>query len=118
MHHHIDLKKGLRTSSNATCDVLFEFWAKANIPVRAKQHVITKIEKVFAQWKALRKHSNRTTPGYKKQEADFLINLKSLFDITHEDAIDKMNIQEDKDFLIAQREEGRLGTLGQLIITF
>lgn len=76
------LERGLfRTSSKATCEALFESWAKANIPVSVKHHVITKIEKVFAQWKVLKKDSSWTTAGQKAKEDECLVSLSTLFDI-------------------------------------
>jgi hypothetical protein len=113
-HRHFNLKEGIRTSSKASCEAVLEFWAKANIPVQAKQHVITKIEKVFAHWKALQKHSRRTTAAHKAKEGEFLASLGALFDIAHQNAMNMMTIQEDKDFLLAQREDDRRGVLGSV----
>lgn len=50
-----------------------------------------------------------------KNEKDFVDTLDNLFDIAHMDAMKLMTIEEDKQFLTAQREKGRLATWVMLI---
>ena len=47
-------------------------------------------------------------------EAKFVGDLCNLFGIARENALEIMKIQEDRDVLIAQRENGRHGCLGQI----
>ena len=39
---------------------------------------------------------------------------EDLFDIAHANALNMMKIEEDKDFLIAQRQKGRPGKMGNM----
>jgi hypothetical protein len=41
-------------------------------------------------------------------------SLKDLFDIAHANAMELMTFEEDKQFLQAQRKEGRSGKMGSL----
>ena len=40
--------------------------------------------------------------------------MQNLFDIAHADALTIIRIQEDRDFLLAQREPGRRGYMGSV----
>ena len=42
-------------------------------------------------------------------EKDFKADLENLFDIAHANALQMIRIEEDREFLLAQREEGRRG---------
>lgn len=41
----------------------------------------------------------------------FVSKLDDLFDIAHADALDLISIEEDRAFLVAQRQKGRIGSL-------
>lgn len=45
------------------------------------------------------------------KNAQFVSKLDDLFDIAHADALDLFSNEEDKAFLVAQRQKGRLGSL-------
>lgn len=50
-----------------------------------------------------------------RNESQFSRDLDNLFDIAHQEALQMMmNIQEHKDFPLAQREPGRRGCFGQV----
>ncbi|KAF0708425.1 Uncharacterized protein FWK35_00031509, partial [Aphis craccivora] len=62
-------------------------------------------------WHALQKgKSCRSQPQIKKEEV-FKDRLTDLFDIAHLNALQIIKIDEDKKFLLAQREKGRKGCL-------
>ena len=42
-----------------------------------------------------------------QKEKDFKDDLDNLFDMAHQDALDMITIEEDKEFLIARRKKGR-----------
>ena len=46
-----------------------------------------------------------------QKEKDFKDDLDNLFDMAHQDALDMITIEEDKEFLIAQREKERRGAM-------
>ena len=47
-----------------------------------------------------------------KRMRQFVDDLDNLFYIAHLDAFNIIKVQEDKDFLLAQREEGSGGCMG------
>jgi len=111
--HHKE-NKTVREAANETIDKIEEFWKRAFIPVHYKQHSVKKLETLFMQWKGLKKNSSRKTETQKKNEEQFTECFNDLFDIAHANAMDLMNIQEDKDFLMAQRKKGRQGAMSSV----
>ena len=88
------------------------FWVKARIPVQRKQHCIEKVDKLFGRWKFLQKHKTRGGKSHEQGVLEFQQLLPRLFDIAHAQALELIKIQEDKDFLIAQRDSERHGCMG------
>lgn len=103
-HFHSELKFSVRESSSKTVDLVIPFWEKGGIPIKAKQHVIAKIESMFMEWKNLQRSKSRRSGVQIQKEEAFISSLNSLFDIAHQDAMQMIKIQEDKDFLIFQRQ--------------
>ena len=114
LHLHKEDEKTIRDASRQTIQVISSFWAKAGIPVRAPQFSILKMEKVYTDWKGLQKHKARTTLAHKEKEDEFVTRLDDLFDIAHADALTLITVQEDRDFLLCQRQNGRPGSIGCL----
>jgi len=113
LHHHIELKQTIRKSSAITITEIAKFWLKARLPIKDHQHCQTKLEKkVFDEWKLLNKNKGRTySTTQLSKEADFVSKLDDLFDVAHVNALTSPPVlQEDKDFLLAQREKGRRGS--------
>jgi len=52
-----------------------------------------------------------TSAIHEERRQDFEKKLPCLFDIAHENAMEMMKIQEDRDFLVCQRQEGRPGAM-------
>lgn len=114
LHHHVTKKKKSASESAAIVTSEVEaYWKKARLPVHRKDNIIEKIKKVFNQWKLLKKNKGR---GGKQEanEKEFKIAMKNLFDVAHANAMSLISIQEDKDFLKAQREPGRRGSMGAM----
>ena len=44
--------------------------------------------------------------------------FENLFDIAHANALETISIEEDKQFLMSQREPGRRGVMGPVAISF
>lgn len=53
--------------------------------------------------------ASRTSATQQAKEIAFSSKLDDLFDIAHANALDMITIDEDRAFLIAQREKGRRG---------
>ncbi|KAK2708513.1 hypothetical protein QYM36_014199, partial [Artemia franciscana] len=111
LHLHLELNETIRHSSAAAVTELAKFWRKARIPMRDHQNCQTKLEQAFEEWRLLKKNKVRKSSTQQAREAAFVSRLEDLFDIAHADALNTMSIQEDKDFLLAQREKGRRGSM-------
>lgn len=85
------------------------FWDKARIPTRDFQHCSKKLKLIYEKWRKLQKNSTRKTATQKKNENNFLEILEELFDIAHLNALDIIKIDEDRQFLLLQRQPGRPG---------
>ena len=88
-----------------------DFWEKARIPIRPFQHAVKKLEDMVCKWEALKKNKGRRSETQEKNEGEFKEILNDLFDIAHQDALKMIKIAEDKEFLKAQREKGRRGSM-------
>lgn len=105
-------KKTIQESATVTAEELLTFWAKARIPTRQKQHIINKIKEQHQKWQGLKKAATRRTETQQLNEDFFSGILDELCDVAHADALSLMNNEEDREFLLAQREKGRRGCLG------
>lgn len=112
----IEKKNNNKSATCTACDVL-QIWEKASIPTRLKKHVISKILKYFTEWQMLKKNkenkAKRSAVMINKEEK-WRESLESLFDIAHANALKMITIEEDRLFLLGQREKGRLGQIGSL----
>ena len=86
------------------------FWSKARILTKTEQHIVTKIEKCVDKYQKLKKNKYCKSKTQKQKECDFLKELNGLFDIANQNAMQMMTIEEDKQFLLAQRA-GRQGCM-------
>ena len=99
--------------SSVTSDVL-KVWEAARIPTQARQHVIKKLQSLYDDWLKLKKNKEN-----KKKQSENLLNkqtewnesLDNLFDIAHADALNIIDIEDDKKFLLLQREPKRKGKM-------
>ena len=107
-------KKSLREASSITCEEICNIWEIANIPTRAKLHVITEIEKLYEQYRSLQKSTSKTTDFQNAKKLMFKECLQDLFDIAHVNAMEMIKYSEDKEFLVAQREKGRRGYIASV----
>ena len=112
LHHHLELKETIRQSSAVTINEISKFWLKARIPMREHQNCQTKLEKSFEEWRLIKKNKARASPTQLARESAFVSTLDNLFDVAHADTLNmKSVLQEDKDFLLAQQEKGRRGSM-------
>lgn len=106
-----EVKLTVSESSNLVIRECLIFWEKARIPTKALPHCIKKLVKLYELWKDLQKNSKKTQDIFKRREEEFQSDLDNLFDLAHADALAKIKIEEDKMFLLHQREPGRPGCL-------
>lgn len=105
------VKMTLRAAASLTVREVVLFWDKAKIPTKQVQHCVTKAEKLYDEWKQLQKSCNRRSATQIGKEEAFKSSLDDLFDLAREDALISM-CEEDKQFLLLQREPGRRGCMG------
>lgn len=88
------------------------FWQKARIPTRYDTRCVEKLLKLYETWKNIGKTPDtKRSTAQKEKENLFVSTLDDLFDIAHADALKKIKIEEDKQFLLLQREKGRPGSM-------
>ena len=109
---HNKEKKTVREAATESVRQVQAIWVgKARIPVKPEQHSIKKLETLFQSWKYLKRLRTRKTPAQISKQEAFREALDNLFDIAHEKALQKIEIEEDRDFLLAQREKERRGIM-------
>lgn len=111
-HHHDREQLSLKDSIAHTTEQLLLVWDKAKIPTKAPTHVVEHVRKLHTEWQVLKKLIKRTSASNLSNQQTFVESLDDLFDMAHRDAMTIIKIQEDRNFLAAQREKGRKGTMG------
>ena len=112
LHLHDNEKKTVKESAAGVISRLVEFWTEARIPMIRKDHAVTKVEKLYSVYTSLKRGKDRRSTPQTQKEDDFTNDMKNLFDIASANALIVMTKEEDKQFLVAQREPGRRGTMG------
>ncbi|XP_077111118.1 uncharacterized protein LOC143766982 [Ranitomeya variabilis] len=93
------------------CDPLVA-WLHGDVRIsQHKQDAITKLEKVHAAWRSLQKDWKKTSETAKNKFKQFVERLDDLFDIAQQDALALLKSEEDKAFLVKQRQKGRPGSM-------
>ncbi|XP_073430500.1 uncharacterized protein [Dendrobates tinctorius] len=105
------VKLTVRESAKLTIREVFIFGGKARIPTKHEQDAITKLEKLHAEWRSLQKDRKKTSETAKNKFKQFVEKLNDLFDIAQQDALALMKLEEDKAFLVKQRQKGRPGSM-------
>ena len=100
-------KHGYNASGTALCatiDELLLFWRRAHIPTKQRKHVSAQLKGRINEWQLLKKNRSRKTEAQAKRETKFDLQLDVLFDIAPHNVMDMIKIEEDRQFLTAQRE--------------
>lgn len=108
----------LHTGSLKVADELILFWREFNIPSQRNPRVAKNVEKLHNEWRNLHKSAVRGGSTHEENEKTFFDCLDDLFDIAHQDALSIIETQEDKYFLIAQRQKNRQGYMSNLDTSF
>lgn len=107
-----EVKLNINESSKLVIKEVSVFWQKARVPIKAEQHCISKLQKYYYEWRDLQKLQHRKTEAeQKKIYLQFISTLNDLFDIAQADALNIMKIEEDRSFLISQRQKNRPGSM-------
>lgn len=104
-------KFNLNESASLVIDECLIFWKKARIPTQESHKCREKLKKIYENWRNLLKSKKRTTVGQKQKEQKFCKSLNNLFDISHKNALILIKNEQDRQFLINQQKEGRIGSM-------
>lgn len=106
------VKLETRESVRLAIDAALIFWNQARIPTRFHARCVDKLVSMHKQWTLIRKtNPEKRSQAQKTVAAEFIDSLDDLFDIAADDALEIMRIEEDKQFLIMQRQKGRHGCM-------
>ena len=111
---HKEQKKTTGESAAEVAKEVQEFWVRARIPTIAATSINRKILALFNEWKLLGKSKGNPGSAPSQKQKAFEERLPDLFDCAHAEALALMTIAEDKEFLLAQREKGRRGSMAGL----
>ena len=114
MNYKTNCKQTVREALTSTAKDVMQVWEQARIPTKLKKHVIEKLNSIYNEWLKLKKNKEN-----KKKQSQNLLNkqkkwdhdLDKLFDIAHADALYLMDNEEDKKFLMLQRQPKREGKM-------
>jgi hypothetical protein len=114
LHLHTVDHQTISASAATTAEEIMHFWDRARIPTRLKCHIISLIRDLHARWVSLKKNSSRQTDTQRRKEEALKETFADLFDVAHANALTLIKIEEDRAFLLAQREKGRRGSMGSV----
>lgn len=99
----------------AVRDVLL-FWKAARIPTSADHRCLQKLVQLYLEYRLICKSAKPNQTA--RKEAVFSEKLDDLFDIASQDALKTIECEEDKNFLLQQREKGRPGHMANVTEEF
>ena len=113
-YNHFVQQKTVSESVHLTLAKIFTFWGKARLPCSDKSVCVKKVKKLYNEYLRVKKNRGRGGGVQQQYENDFKASLDDLFDIAQSTALSNPKVlQEDKEFLIAQREKWRRGYMAQ-----
>ncbi|KAL7643876.1 UNVERIFIED_CONTAM: hypothetical protein RMT77_005882 [Armadillidium vulgare] len=89
-------KLNLGESSDLLIDECIIFWWKAKIPIRERHKCKEKLIKLHEEWHQLPKHKNKDSDLFRGKEKTFVQSLDDILDIAHQNALQMININEEK----------------------
>ncbi len=114
VYHHIQEHHTVRESAKLSVQVVCAYWEKARIPVQRVDSCERQLLKLYDAYKLVKKNRTKTFENYRVKEQMFKDDLQSLFDISPNDALEKMTNEEDKAFLIMHREDPSSSRMGSV----
>ena len=100
-------KLRLNESATLAAEECLIFWKKARIPTQELHKCKLKLKKLNDTWKKQVKDKKKTSEIVQKNRLEFSSSLDDLFEIAHQNALEMIPIEEDRQFLIKQREKRR-----------
>ena len=102
VYYHCLQKQTLFNSSKSVCDQLIPFWIKSRLPIRQNHKIAKKIQDLYGEQVVLMKHRSRSNEKDLFNQKQYSEKLDNLFDISHANAEQLINNEEDRQFLKLQ----------------
>lgn len=109
--HRSDPKLKIRQCSWKVIQAAEQVWTRACIPTKTSELAVKSLEKLHKVWVSLRKCISRSDANSVAQREAFKQELDNLFDIADTNALEMLEAEDDRAFLLAQRERGRPGLM-------
>src|SRR6218665_2908836 len=107
LFYHHQKNKTIRESAAIDVREALPLWARARIPTRQEYNIVAKLVSLYEDWRTLLKSQRKKSKFQEAKEEAFTEKLKDLFDMAHKNAMKMIKMQEDRNFLNAQRQKGR-----------
>lgn len=102
----------LRGSAKLTISAALIYWQQARIPTRDLFRCVEKLEKLYKTYRNILKTvPSKRSVAQKNTVTAFSDELDDLFDVAAANALEQIRSDEDKQFLILQRQKGRPGCM-------
>jgi hypothetical protein len=105
INFHIDEEFTMKEAAQLAISKVLKIWQCARIPHQRIDSVIRILTKLYDQYEKLKKNRLRCNANDMKKQDGFEECLVRLFDIATSDALVTMKVEEDKQFLIKQRQD-------------
>ena len=108
-----EVKLSVAESAKLVLKEVLLYWEQARIPTRDVSHCVKKVQKPYKDLRRYKKtpETRGLSATQKEKKTDFINSLDNLFDIAHADALTLIKIEEDRNFLLKQRQPGRTGCM-------
>lgn len=103
--HHLEGNQNVKQRVKKTVELVLKIWERARIPTQRVDVVEKKLNKLLERYSVLKKSRKKDLESYRMNEELFKSDLLDIFDIAAKNALEKMKNEEDKTFLIMQRQD-------------
>jgi len=105
LFHHLEEHQEVKASVRATTVAVLEVWERARIPTQRIDAVERKLRKLYDEYLLLKKNRRTELESCRMKEDIFKGDLSDLFDLSSKNALEVMKNEEDKEFLLLQKED-------------
>ena len=105
LYHHLEQHQEIKPSIRSTAEAVVNIWERGRIPTQRIDNVERKIRKLYDDYMSLKKNRTSHLDSYIVKVDVFQADFENLFDISTKNALELIKNEEDKTFLIMQRED-------------
>ena len=109
--YHKSRKMTVGESARLAFEAVESFWLKSRLPIKKQQHCIEKIKDLYNEHRSLMKNRKRNSDSDRLKQKQYSIKLSQMLDISHSNAAQMINNEEDRQFLKLQ-QQSRAGCIG------